>query len=332
MAFTSRKNRIAQQFLPNSQVVLPIAPNLAILSGKVILTGTVTVSGGTTNGTVFAEGGPVNLIKRIRIVANAAAGSPYPNGWIVDCSARSLLRWAQINSRHGLYIGEQSGSVLGNGAAGTYPIYLEIPILFADQNLRQQVQTALYADPSAYQSIQCQVFTGDITSCFTGNDRTVVYNLQVQWQDSRANIIPPATATVLFQEDHIVQIGAANARLNDPAMPQDGAFLSWTILAEQGAQQVLSDAIFQQLTIEGPSFDFQEYAADMRAEMYDAEWINPSANAAGIYHLDMTEGIIQNSNPAAQLQVYTQVANPSGAYLDQLRLFTRRYYVVQAGS
>lgn len=331
MAFESRKNRIAQQFMPDTMIALPVPPNLTIFSGKLILTGSVTIAGATANGTVLGEGGPVNLIQRIRVVVNAAPGSPYPNGWCVDATPRSLLRAAQMYSRFGSYFAEQSGNTLGGGANGTYTIYLEIPISFVDSSLRyNQIATGLYADPSAYQSIQVQVFTGDVARCFTGNNGIYTYNLQLQWQDKRYNVVPPNPGVALWQEEHVVQIGGANQRLFDPAMPQDGAFLNWLIMAEQGAQQTLSDAILQQLTLEGAGIDFSEYAQDIRAEMYDNEWINPAANAAGLYQVDFAEGILQNANAASGLQPYTWVANPSGANLDQLRIFTRRLFTVSA--
>lgn len=332
MAYENRENRVQLPFLPSaSAITLPIPPNFSILAGRVILTGTVTIAGGTTSGTPLAEGGPINLIKRIRLVANPAPGSAYPGGWLVDASPRALLRWAELQ-HFGTFIGEISGSALGNGAAGVYPIYLSIPIYFADTNLRNQVQTALYADPSAYASLQVQVATGALTDCFTGNDRTATYNLQVQWADDRVDITPSATPIVLFQEDHLVQIGAANTRLNDPALPQDGAFLSWTIMAEQGAAGLLSDALLNRITVMGPTWNFDEFAQDIRQKMYDDEWIAAAANAAGLYHIDMSNGVIQNSNPASGLLPMISVNNPSGAYLDSLRMFTRRWYAVQSAS
>lgn len=333
MAYENRENRIQLPFLPSSTAItLPIPPNFSILQGKLILTGTITIAGGSTNGTIQGEGGPINLLKRIRVVANPAGGSPYPGGWLVDCSARSLLRFAQLQ-HFGKFFGEISGSVLGNGAAGTYAIYLAVPIYFADTNLRNQVATALYADPSAYSSLQIQVATGGATDCFAGTDRTWTYNLQLQWQDDRVDIIPPNPALSLFQEDHLVQIGAANTRLNDPSLPQDGAFLSWMILAEQNQPAYgLSDALLNRLTVLGPTWSFDEFAQDIRQKMYDDEWLDPSSNGAGLYYIDMTNGIIQNSNPASGLLPMISVNNPSGSYLDQLRMFTRRVYQVNAGS
>ena len=332
MAYLDRKNRSQTPFLPsNSNIVLEIPPNYSILQGKLILTGTVTIAGVTNAGTVVGEGGPINLIKRIKVVANPSGGSQYPGGYLVDASARALLRWAQLN-HGGVFIGEQSASTLGNGANGTYSIYLAIPLYFADPNLRQNYATALYADVSAYQSLQVQVATGAITDCFAGNNGTVTYNLQLQWWDERLDIVPGNTAMALFQEDHLVQIGAANTRLPDPALPQDGSFLSWTILAEQSSAYTLSDAILNRLTVFGPTWSFDEYAQDIRQKMYDDEWLAASANGAGLYHIDMTDGPLQNMNPATGLLPQISVNNPSGTYQDQLRMFTRRVYLVNQGS
>jgi hypothetical protein len=331
MAYENRENRIQLPFAPStSAITLPIPPNLSILQGKVILTGSVTIAGETVAGVVQGEGAPINLIKRIRVVANPAAGSNYPGGWLVDASPRSLLRWAQFQ-HYGVFIGEQSGSTLGNGANGTYPIYLAIPIYFADTNLRNQVQTALYADPSAYASLQVQIQTGTVTDCFAGNNGVYTFNLQLQWQDDRVDITPSNPGLALFQEDHIIQIGAANTRLNDPALPQDGAFLSWDIFGEQTTAFTLSDALLNRLTVFGPTFSFDEFAQDIRQKMYDDEWIYPGVNAAGLYHIDMTNGVVQNANPAAGLMPIISVNNPSGSYQDQLRMFTRRIYTVAQG-
>jgi len=329
MAYGNRQNRIQQPFLPSSTVVLPIPQNYSILRGKVIVTGTITIAGGTTNGTVQGEGGPINLIKRIRIIGNAAPGSSFPNGWLVDVSGRALLRYAQVSSRFGTFFGEQSGSVLGSGAAGTYNIYLAIPIYFADDTLRPDVSCALYAAPWAYQSLQAQILTGGSTDCFAGTDRVWTYNLQVQWDDDRIDVAPPQNCVALVQEDHVIPIGAANTRLFDPALPADGAFVRWHILAEQNQPAyALSDALLNRITLAGPTFFFDEFAQDIRQDMYDGEWINPSANAAGSYLIDFAEGVLQNSNPAAGIQSQISVNNPSGAFLDQLRLYTRRIFNV----
>lgn len=329
MAYENRKNRNQAPFLPNmSAITLDIPPNLSILQGRVILVGTVTITGGTTNGTQVGEGAPMNLLRRIQVIGNPAAGSPYPGGRLVDDTPRALLRYAQMQ-HFGKMIGELSGSTLGSGAAGVYPIYISIPIYWADTTLRNQVQTSLNADLAAYESLQLQVSTGALTDCFAGNDRTVVYSLQLQWDDDRVDITRSSPDVTLIQEDHELVIQAANTRLNDAGLPQDGAFLSWSIFAEQGAYMALSDALLNKLNIDGVSYSFEEFAQDIRQKMYDDEWLDPSQNAAGLYHVDMTNGVIQNSNPATGLLVRYDVNNPSGASLDALRVFTRRFYIAQ---
>jgi hypothetical protein len=332
MSFEDNRNRSQVQFLPaQSAQVLPIPPNLMILDASLILTGTIAVTGGTTNGTVVGEGGPLNLLKRIRIIGNRANGSPFPGGYLLDASPRSLKRFAQF-MQGGKFFVEQAGSTLGNGAAGTYGIYLEIPIFFADPNLHNEVQTGLYADPSAYESLQVQVQTGQLSDCFSGNDRTVTYNLQLQWKDRRIDIVPGTNAVELYQEDHDLMIGAANTRTPDLGLPQDGYFLSWQILAEQSTAFTLSDALLNRLRIEGPTYNYDLFANDIRATMYREMNLDAAANGAGLYFIDMTAGIIQNSNPANGLSVAYDVNNPSGTYQDKLKIFTRRVWPVQTGS
>src|SRR5207244_2699233 len=105
---------------------------------------------------------------------------------------------------------------------------------FADSNLRRQVQTALNADQSAYQTIQVQVDTGLLNECFTGNDRVVDFSqLQVQWVDDRE--LSGGDTYVRFCEDHVFLIPAAMERAVDPVFPQDGALESMLIIAEASA-------------------------------------------------------------------------------------------------
>ena len=333
MAVTNRKNRGPQIFQPSfNGLTLEIPNGQYIQRGKVILKGSVTIAGGTTNGTAVGEGGSINLIKLIEIVCNPAGGGNmiYPGGNVVYATPRSLLHWAQMQT--GKFVGEMSGSTLGNGAPGTYPIYLSIPIFFSDENLRNQVQTALPADASIFSSIQLQVSTGGATDCFAGTDRVWTYNLQVQWDDSRVDMAAPANPMILFQEDHSLLIQAAMTRLNDPGMPNTGEFLSWLVMGLQGTSYTLSDAILNRVTAQSQTWDFDEFAQDIRADMYECQWLDPSQNAAGLYMIDQTEGIIQNRNPAPGMLKWFDVNNPSGASLDQLLIFTRRVYAAQQAS
>jgi hypothetical protein len=335
MAFEDKTNRLVQPVFPGAPNVFTLPPGGKILSGKLILTGNVVVSGGTTSGAITGEGGPANLISRVKVTANRAAGSRYPGGRIVDCGSRSLLRYATYEHQ-GKFIGELSGSVLGSGAAGTYPIYLSIPIYWADAALLNQVQTALNADPAdstgapVYRSIQVQAdIAANLANCFAGNDR--VLNLSgctLQWVDDRLSI---ASDTIpLVQEDHDLLIEATQTRAMDNGMLQDGSYTSWMILAEQGTARLLSDVLLNRVTITAPTLNLDLYGQDIRQGMYDDGWMDPSQSGVGQFFLDFTHGLLQNSNPAAGIMAKFDINNPSGAALDQLKFYTRRVYTLLA--
>jgi hypothetical protein len=147
----------------------------------------------------------------------------------------------------------------------------------------------------------------------------------VQWDDDRLGLA--GDTNVLYQEEHIALIGAAQARMLDPAMPQSGAFTNWLVLAESGGSaNTLNANILQRLTATASTFNFDEYAQDIQQKMLDDEWYDPSTALTGQYFIDWTNGTLNNANPAAGIALQFQVANPSGSNLDQLRIFTRRIY------
>lgn len=319
------KNRATKPFVKNSKVPFTLDLGGKIRRGCVILSGQIVVSAGTTNGTVQGEGGPINLIKRITVVATPSANSRYPGGNIVDASPRSLLRYA-IFQHSGRFIADQGGSTLGGGAAGTYPIYLSIPIYWQDPTLRTPGLnvTALNTDPGTYDALQVQIDTGDITSCFTGNDRTVDYSgLNVEWYDDRIDM-PGVDTLVRYQEDHEFLIAATRDRALDEAMPKDGMFESWLIMGQLNAAQALSDALLRKVRIDGPTLGLELWAQDIRQRMLDDEWINPAETATGLYLLDFTDGSASNTVDARYLSTTFDITNVSGANLDSFEIFTRR--------
>lgn len=329
--FEDRYNRISQPFQLGQTMTLNINPGDKILSGQVIITGTATIAGGTTNGTPICEGGPVGLVKQIRIVANKAAGSRYPGGPLVKCRPQTLLRYA-ITERSGKFVAEQSGSTFGAGAAGVYPFYLSIPIYFADSLNRNYQQTALNADQvdttgaPIYSALQLQVdFITLLSEIFSGSDRVLTINANLQWKDDRLAL--PYDTTPLVQEDHLDIIQAANTEHVDQSMPNDGAFVSWLILEQEGSPTFqLASTLLNKLTLRGATINFQENAADITQKMLDDGLWDPSQAIAGQKFLDFGHGLLANSNPAAGLQHVMDVNNPSGAGLDRLLIYTRRVF------
>ncbi len=328
-----RKNRGQQAVFPGQPIVFDVGPGGKIVSGRVVLSGTVTIAGGTQNGTLIDEGGPAGLIKRIKITATALAGSRYPSGDIVDCSPRALLNYA-IMQHSGKKIvellnGAGNAGTLNAGAAGSYLIYLSIPIFFSDCVQRTQNMTALNMD-GVYSSVQVKVeFAKDLTGCFTGNDRTWsagAGGLWCDWLDDRFDFQGDRVPVV--QEDHTTLIPAANTRFVDPTLPKDGAFTQWLIMSELGAQHTLTDTILNKLDISAPNtLAFSEYANDIRQRMLDDEWIDPATTATGLHFVDFTDGSQEfNSILAPGLLAQFDVANPSGANLDSLHIYTRRLF------
>jgi len=326
MSSLNAKNRLVKPFIANSKIIFTLPLGGKIRRGSVILSGSVTISGGTTNGTVNGEGGPTNLVSRILVTATPAGGSRYPGGKIVDIDPRSLIRYA-TTQRNGKVFTDMNGATLGNGAAGTYPVYLPIPIYFADAVQRNSLATALNTDPGTYASVQVEVDTQDLPGCFTGTDRTAsgYPNLTVQWVDERVAV--DGDTAVLYQESHPLLIAATNKRLLDEAMPQDGAFMSWQILAQQSAQNTLADTLLNRVVTSGPTLEYDKYANDIREADFADEWYDQSITAAGMFFIDWTDGVVTANNvPAGTLQTYLDVNNVSGANLDSLLISTRRIF------
>lgn len=331
MAFEDRFNRARFPVNLGVPVTFNLNPGLNMLRGNIIVAGTATIAGGTTNGTAITEGGPVNLVKRIKVIANKAAGSRYRGGALVNCSAQSLLRYA-ITQRQGKYFAELSGSTLGNGAVGVYPIYLSIPIYFGDTFNLNGVQTALNMNPvdstgaPIYSAVQVQIdFAAALSEIFYGSDRTLTFAGTVQWDDVRLGL--SSDTIPLVQEDHYSLIQAANEEFVDQAMPNDGFFNQWLILAQQGGPTwQLSDALLNRMEIRGASLNFRQWYEDLRQSMFDEGFYDPNQNAIGQFLIDWTHGVLANSNAAAGLQHLISINNPSGAGLDRLRIYTRRFF------
>lgn len=322
MASVQMVNRASKPFVKNSKVILTVPRGGKIRRGCVILSGNVVLSAGTTSGVIKGDGGPTNLISRIIVTATPDTGSRYPGSKIVDASPRSLLTYATFQ-HNGKKIAEQAASVLGSGAAATYPIYLSIPIYWADSTLRNSYSTCLNTDEGTYASVQVEVDTADITACFTGNDRTEDYSgLTVQWVDDRVAF--DGDTLVRYQEEHVMLIAATNDRALDDAMPRDGAFESWLIMSEATAAGTLSDSLLKRVTVEGASLKMDMFQGDIKQRMLDDEWIDPAYSLTGLAFMDFTDGTIGNTVPAGGLDSRFSVVNISGASLDALRFFTRR--------
>jgi hypothetical protein len=338
MAFEDRYNRAQFPFTPGVPVVFNLNKGLNVLKGNIIITGTLTITNAGAAGTPIGEPTQaiINLIRRIRVIGNRAAGSRYPNGALVDCSPQSLLRYATVE-RQGKFSGELLGvGALGGGVAGAYTFYISIPIYFGDTLNNNNVQTALNMNPldsqgnPIYTAVQVQIDCAALlTELFSGSGGTMVVAAMVQWKDDRLGL---STDTVpLVQEDHYALIQAPNERFVDPQMPTDGFFNQWLVLAQQNVPGLaLSNALINRLEILGSSLNYKEEALDIQQAMLDDGLWDASQSMTGQYFLDWTKGVLGNSNAAAGLQHKFSINNPSGAGNDRLRIYTRRIFPLAA--
>lgn len=340
MAFEDRRNRANFAYQPGGSVIFTLPPGLKVLRGHVILTGSIVVANATAGSGLIGEG-IANLVKRVYVTANRAANSRYPGGRIVDCGPRSLLRYA-MTQRQGKYLLDLGGVNFANGANGTYTFYLDIPIYFGDATFQNETWTALNLDLAdsqknpIYSSVQVQIdLASDLSGCFQGWSATSAVNfsgLVVQWADERLAI---ASDTVpLVQEEHYALIAATQTRMIDPGMPVDGSFTSWLFLAEQNinASKALSQSLLNRVTASSSTLNFDLYSNDIQQGMLDEGFYDPAQSLTGQYLMDWTKGLLQNSNPAAGIDLKLDVNNVTGANEDQLRIYTRRIYALASAS
>ena len=318
------ENTPSQIFGSSSPLTFVLNPGTGKKVSKldVCLYGTFTVSGVTTAGTLFGDGGPAGLIQKIKVRLNPAPGSRYPGGNCVNLTPRGVLRLASIRIKKLLL--EQSGSTIGNGANGTYGIYMSFPIYFCHPRSKNFL-TALNLDPFAYSSVAVKVYTGNLSNCFSGNNGTMVINsLAVHVKSISHNV--PGDSFVKFTEDHVTQIPATKNDFVDTAMPSGGSFTKWLLLTETTSQATLTDGILNRCEVYGAGAKFELTAQDLRDKILSEGWLDLSANATGHYLFDFIDGDITRAVPAASIRAKFDINMLSTSYVDGLHFITERVY------
>jgi hypothetical protein len=335
--------RAEQPIYPGVPNVFNLNPGLNVTRMWLELDATVTITGATGGalGTPIGDAAIANLaasrlIRRIKVLASPGAGSRYPKGPLVDCSPRSLLRFA-MPQREGKLFGDLNGNgSLGNGANGSYEIFMTLPIYFSDEanlNGSQMNSTALNLNARdsqglpVYSAVQVKVdIANSLTELFSGSTGDMAIAGMLRYGDKRLDL-SGADTLPMKQEDHIAMIRGEQEQFPDQLLPLDGAFTQWLIMAEQNQPaHTLSDALIKRLEIKGNQLLFHKKWQEMRQAMLDEGFFDPSQTLTGLSYIDWTDGILQNSNAAAGMQAYYSVLNPSGSGLDQLRVYTRRVF------
>ena len=161
--FGTRAQQPIFQGVPN---VFNINPSLNITRMWIEIDATVTITNGGGAGTPIGDAAIDNLaasrlIRRLQVLASPGPGSRYPEGPLVTCSPRSLLRFAMVQ-REGKLFGDLLGNgSLGAGAAGAYEVFFTIPIYFSDEaNLNGSQANSTALNMNARDSQGLPVYSG----------------------------------------------------------------------------------------------------------------------------------------------------------------------------
>lgn len=317
------RNRLTKEFgAGNGKVVFTLPLGGYMMEGKVVLRGVVKVVNAGAAGAPIGEN-PAGLISRVIMEAVPRDGSPYIGGKMKNLSPRSILRNRVYDK--GQFVGDQKTPAGLTGAAGDFPIYLELPLRFALPTLKKPVDTSLNCNE--YKSIQVIIETGGKNTLFSGNEGAFDFSgLFLDWIDRREDMA--GDTHILYEEDTYVQLQGNNQRFIVESLPGGGNYLDMLIIAQAGATEALSDAIVQKVAIDGSVTQYEKTGDDIKSD--GLEFIDKDQAQTGLYFLPFSpDGLLYGANPVASphdLGMVLDVKNPSGAGNDSLLIRTRRVY------
>jgi hypothetical protein len=290
----------------------------------VVARGNVTLSAGSTGGTATGLYNPEGIVQQFEVIANPAAGSPYPGGSLKRVFPRSVK--ARMLFDKGMLLGDLLGASI-DGTAKTTAINCPFLLRFSLPGLFSQNETSLYTN--AYAGLQLVITMNLGTAMFTGNDRTWDFS-QVTFDiyDRRTYASPNGQdVAVLYEQDQIVPINGANDTWNlRDYLLKNEPFLDCLIFSETTSAFNLSDTIINQIKLveDQNSVPFFRMLKPAAIKFKQAEKVKYSAaSQVGMYLLELAEdGMLTQliSCPAITLDV----SNPGGANQDRLILSQRR--------
>jgi hypothetical protein len=290
----------------------------------VVARGVVTVSAGSATGTATGLYNPEGIVQQFEVIANPAAGSPYPGGTLKRVFPRSVKARQLFDSGMLLDLGATAIDGTAKSTTITSVPYL---LRFSLPRLWSQNETSLYTN--AYAGLQLVITMNTGPALFTGNDRTWDFS-QVTFDiyDRRTYASPNGQdVAVLYEQDQIVPINGANDTWNlRDYLLKNEPFLDCLIFAETTSAFNLSDAILNQVKLvedqnSVPFFRMLKPAAIKFRQSQKVKYA--AASQVGMYLLEMAEdGMLTQliSCPAITLDV----SNPGGANQDRLILSQRR--------
>jgi hypothetical protein len=319
--------RASKDFNPGNSVFITIPLGGRLRTSKIIIDGSVNVTGGAANGVAIDEN-PSGFISRIIVHAVKQDGSYYPDGEIKNVFTRSLHRRRMFDSEHGKVVADLVTPAGVSGAIALTNLHYEYVCNFALPGLKRPIDTGLPTEQ--YKSITFEVVCGNRDTLFTGNDRVFDFtNLKIRYVDRREQM--DGDAFVLLENDLYVPINGANPELSIENLPVGWNFLDCTVTALSNKQY--SDAIVNKVRVRrGNDTWIERTRLELVGMLYDDDGpnsIDPSQSSTGLYFLPMNgaDGLLYSAVAVGTYQDMNpifDVNNPGGAGNDALIFNLRR--------
>jgi hypothetical protein len=326
--------RFVKPFNSGNEVLFDVGRGGKILRGNIVLDGAITiVNAGAAGAARFAEHIYAGLVKYIQVECVSSNGR-YQGGVLRNITGPKALRRAMLFRKK--FLSELKG-VAGSGAAGTYNIYLNFPIFFAQPDLKRPIETALNADVDAagvgkaYTSIKVRVGCGDKNSTMNGNAGVWDFSaLNVRYYDHREAVDGDTYEIREIEKEFLIP--GASRELTDDTWESDGDVLDFIFSTQTGstgaaAGPVYADTILNRIVVESDTSDFNLERDELHQMLYDYDEIDTAQAFTGVHHINfVTSGMLSKCPRAASCVVKYDVNNPSGSNLDSINVITRRKF------
>jgi hypothetical protein len=284
----------------------------------IVAEGTLNITGGAATGTALGVENPGSLLQRVELDAIAKAGSPYPDGKLVNLLTRSIKR-REIFDESGVIAGSAiTGAIAATAISEAYLIRFSLP------ERANPAETSLNTD--AYASLQLTLTTGGNATMFSGNDRVWDWTgVKFYIYDRREAGSPGFGDTaVLFQSDVPVNITGANDQFSiDGELAKAESYYDVMLVTESTANRTLVDTVIKQVKVLSNNEQFKNlYKSAIKR--FQQRFIKDKAQAdTGLYLFKMAEdGLLGGC--VRPINFVLDVLNPGGANLDRIIVNSRR--------
>ncbi|HEV8459033.1 MAG TPA: hypothetical protein VGR44_12135 [Methylomirabilota bacterium] len=188
---------ISRVNLTNGQTSYVLLPRDFVYHALMLrLSGTFTVSGGTTNGTLHDEN-PMSYLRRIRI-EGAGGGQALTIKDLKGPQAYRRAHWHEVSEQNAV-------PILSAGVQTTTAWSVVIPIFFSIPHRRAPIETKLLTAlwPQLFSELRLELQAGDDTDFVNGGDRTETVNAPICDITAIQVLNPIGVAPWRYVEQHL---------------------------------------------------------------------------------------------------------------------------------